>query len=489
MPDAALQLLDLALVDDHPDNPRLCDRQEVIDGIAASLGESGEFPRQHALRVRPRPEGRFQLLAGHHRKKAALNAGLSKVWAWVEDLDDEQALMALVLDNRQGELSPLEVGIHVLKAVPPEGGGRGKTGGLSEYARRVGKTQGYVSQLRAAAEVAEAAKPITQVIGLADRAKHLFEIHSAPREVWPALVQAFLALPPPDDDSKGDPWTVARTAEAVRSLRGCLKTTAGPWAEICFRPTDVAAEVVLSRAKPAKFVNVVRLVAHVHDLIRDNEPVLPEGALAVYHEWLAANARGLSWDMPGLRKYEADVYELIAGATPAGLFDLILADPPWRYDFAETDSRQVENQYPTMTGEEIEALDPRGAPDSVLFLWATAPKLREALAVMEAWGFEYKTHAVWDKEVIGMGYWFRGRHELLLVGTKGDFSPPGPAARVPSVISAPRGKHSEKPEEVYAVLESMFPEAKRLEMFARGKRDGWHCEGYEAGKDAEAKPA
>jgi ParB family transcriptional regulator, chromosome partitioning protein len=121
---AKLEQIDLTLIDDHPDNPRLYDRQEVIDGIAASLRETGEFAQKHAVHVRPLAGKRFQLLAGHHRKKAAIKAGVKKVWAWIEDVDDREALMALVLANRQGELSPLEIGLHVLKAVPTEEGGR-----------------------------------------------------------------------------------------------------------------------------------------------------------------------------------------------------------------------------------------------------------------------------------------------------------------------------------------------------------------------------
>ena len=92
-------------------------------------------------------------------------------------------------------------------------------------------------------------------------------------------------------------------------------------------------------------------------------------------------------------------------------FEVVYADPPWRYDFSKSDSREIENQYPTMTVDEICALKIPSAKNSVLYLWATAPKLREALQVMAAWGFEYKSHGIWDKEIIGMGYWFRGQHE------------------------------------------------------------------------------
>ena len=73
------------------------------------------------------------------------------------------------------------------------------------------------------------------------------------------------------------------------------------------------------------------------------------------------------------------------------MFDVIYADPPWRYEFSKSDSRAVENQYPTMTTDEIGALQVPANKNAVLYLWATAPKLRDALIVMKRWGFEYKT--------------------------------------------------------------------------------------------------
>lgn len=163
---------------------------------------------------------------------------------------------------------------------------------------------------------------------------------------------------------------------------------------------------------------------------------------------------------------------------PDGKFSVILADPPWRYDFSPTDSRKVENQYPTMEVEQICALGERipFAEDAVLYLWATAPKLREALDVVSAWGFKYTTHGVWDKEIIGMGYWFRGQHEPLLVATRGSFPPPPESARVSSVIRGRRAAHSQKPEAVYELIESAYmglSEKQRLELFAREAREGW----------------
>lgn len=159
---------------------------------------------------------------------------------------------------------------------------------------------------------------------------------------------------------------------------------------------------------------------------------------------------------------------------PKGEFDVIYADPPWKYDFAETENRAIENHYPTMTIEELCSIDLPVAENAVIFLWATAPKLPEALTVLSAWGFQYKTNAVWDKKEMGMGYWFRGQHELLLVGTKGKFSPPTVENRPNSVFSVYRGVHSKKPRCVYVMIENMFAGHCYLELFARERySDKW----------------
>ena len=163
-----------------------------------------------------------------------------------------------------------------------------------------------------------------------------------------------------------------------------------------------------------------------------------------------------------------------------GPFGLVLADPPWSYDFAQSDSREIENQYPTATVDEIISHKPDAADDCVLLMWATVAKLSEAFEVMDGWGFEYKTHAVWDKEKIGMGYWFRGQHELLLVGTKGQASPPDAEHRVSSVFREARGKHSAKPQCVYEWIEAAFPDRLKLEMYCRSPRAGWAVFGNEA---------
>lgn len=163
-------------------------------------------------------------------------------------------------------------------------------------------------------------------------------------------------------------------------------------------------------------------------------------------------------------------------------FPVLYADPPWRYEYAETENRAIENHYPTMPLDEIKALDIPAitTDDCVLFMWATSPKLADSMAVLAAWGFEYKTCAIWDKQKIGMGYYFRQQHELLLVATKGNPPAPLPANRPSSVFSYARGPHSAKPLEVYSLIESMYPEFAKLEMFSRTPRNGWSAWGNQS---------
>lgn len=175
--------------------------------------------------------------------------------------------------------------------------------------------------------------------------------------------------------------------------------------------------------------------------------------------------------------------ELAAQPTPEpvdGVFDLIYVDPPWRYDFSETDSRKIENHYPTEAIENICSIKPPAADNCLMLMWATAPKLMEAVELLGEWGFDYITHAVWDKQKIGMGYWFRGQHELLLVCTKGKVSPPIDKFRQSSIFSEARGKHSAKPDCVYQWIESAFPGMTKCEMFCRKPREGWSAWGKEA---------
>jgi N6-adenosine-specific RNA methylase IME4 len=168
---------------------------------------------------------------------------------------------------------------------------------------------------------------------------------------------------------------------------------------------------------------------------------------------------------------------------------LILADPPWRYDFSMTSTRAIEAHYPTLTLEQVCALPVTeiAASSAILFLWVPSPILKQGFEVIEAWGFEYCAGAVWRKDKIGEGFYFRSQHEHLLVGKRGDIPPPPPSARPPSIFDAPRREHSRKPDEAYVLIERMYPELPKIELFARQQRPGWDCWGNEVPPPQEAR--
>lgn len=179
-----------------------------------------------------------------------------------------------------------------------------------------------------------------------------------------------------------------------------------------------------------------------------------------------------------------DITEYLSAAKER--FDLILADPPWRYERATVPgNRAIENHYSTMPVSEIINLPvQRIAKDrSVLFLWSTAPMHDRAFEVMEKWGFTYTTEIVWTKKSggktqIGLGNNVRNAHEILLIGKRGDY--PSPVYRPPSTFTAPRNEHSRKPAKSYEIVEAMYPDARRIELFARTVRRGWTGVGNEA---------
>jgi N6-adenosine-specific RNA methylase IME4 len=154
------------------------------------------------------------------------------------------------------------------------------------------------------------------------------------------------------------------------------------------------------------------------------------------------------------------------------IYGVILADP-WRWEPYSRETgmdRSADNHYQTMDLTAIKALKVPAADDCALFLWATIPMLPQALEVMAAWGFTYKSQFVWVKDKIGPGYWAREQHELLLIGTRGNIPAPAPGEQYLSVISAPRARHSEKPPVVYDMIEGRAWRCSRVGCF---RQRGW----------------
>ena len=170
-------------------------------------------------------------------------------------------------------------------------------------------------------------------------------------------------------------------------------------------------------------------------------------------------------------------------------YSIIYADPPWAYRVYSKKGQAgpAESHYPTMRIEAIKAL-PVGelaAKDCALFLWSTCPCLCEALEVLTAWGFSYKTVAfVWVKQnrrnddlFTGMGYWTRANAEICILDTKGH--PKRVDAGVRQVILSHIEEHSKKPDEARERIVRLMGDLPRVELFARQSPEGWDVWGNE----------
>jgi N6-adenosine-specific RNA methylase IME4 len=182
----------------------------------------------------------------------------------------------------------------------------------------------------------------------------------------------------------------------------------------------------------------------------------------------------------------------------AGSYRVIYADPPWSFRTysAKGKGRSADAHYDTLDLGGIKALPVAdwAAPDCVLLLWATDPLLPEALEVIRAWGFTYKTVGFYWAKLnpratgallfderdffTGMGFWTRANPEPCLLATRG--KPKRAHAGVKKLVVSPRREHSRKPDEVRERIEQLV-EGPYLEMFAREARPGWDAWGNQSG--------
>lgn len=173
-----------------------------------------------------------------------------------------------------------------------------------------------------------------------------------------------------------------------------------------------------------------------------------------------------------------------------GQFGTILADPPWQFQ-NRTGKMAPEHKrlsrYPTLTLDEIKAIPVAAiaAPASHLYLWVPNALLAEGLAVLEAWGFTYKSNLVWHKirkdggpDGRGVGFYFRNVTELVLFGVRGSLRTLPPGRRQVNFLATQKREHSRKPDEFYDIVESCSP-GPYLELFARHHREGWEHWGNE----------
>jgi N6-adenosine-specific RNA methylase IME4 len=168
-------------------------------------------------------------------------------------------------------------------------------------------------------------------------------------------------------------------------------------------------------------------------------------------------------------------------------YSVLYADPPWDYAGKTQQNGKVAvksavDHYPTMKLNELKDLNIKDLcePDCVLFLWTSSPHLPQAIELMTAWGFEYKTIAfVWDKQKTNPGYYTLSRCEVCIVGKKGKFPQPRGSRKEHQFLSEMRGKHSKKPDEIRKRITKMFPTQAKIELFAREAVEGWDRWGNE----------
>jgi len=171
---------------------------------------------------------------------------------------------------------------------------------------------------------------------------------------------------------------------------------------------------------------------------------------------------------------------------PNKKYSIIYADPPWQYQDKNCNGATGKH-YNTMKMEEIFSLSVNeiAKEDSVLFLWATYPMLKEALQVIEAWGFKYKSIAFqWVKlnksgkgYFFGLGRWTRGNTEVCLLATKG--KPKRINNSVSQLIISRIRGHSRKPDETRHKIVKLMGDLPRIELFARQRYEGWDAWGNE----------
>ena len=173
-------------------------------------------------------------------------------------------------------------------------------------------------------------------------------------------------------------------------------------------------------------------------------------------------------------------------------FSTVLADPPWQFQNrtgkVAPEHRRL-NRYGTMTLDDIKAMPVEGfcAPTAHLYLWVPNALLPDGLAVLAAWGFQYKSNIVWHKirkdggpDGRGVGFYFRNTTELILFGVRGKNARTlQPGRSQVNIICTQKREHSRKPDEAYDLIERCSP-GPFLEMFARGARPGWSAWGNQA---------
>lgn len=265
------------------------------------------------------------------------------------------------------------------------------------------------------------------------------------------------------------PSEIVALKRAIEPLeRKAARERQGGRADLC-HPATVAEGQGDARDKIARYLGVGRTTVERAEAVVDAAEEAPEeyGHLVEQMD-RSGKVAGAYRRLTVLK--QAKELEAAPPELPTGPFQVIVADPPWRYESGN------DLPYPTVDIEEIKAMpiEEIAADDATLWLWTTNAHLRIAFDVVEAWGFEYRTLLTWVKDRMGTGEWLRGKTEHCLLAVRG--KPVFLHGNHTTVLEAARREHSRKPDQFYALVEATCP-GPRVELFSRQRRDGWQTFG------------
>jgi len=183
-------------------------------------------------------------------------------------------------------------------------------------------------------------------------------------------------------------------------------------------------------------------------------------------------------------------------------YNIIYADPPWGfnkgvYQDKGRNERLINQQYKTMSEKQLLDLpiNNLSEKDAACFLWVTDSHLKQGIALMEAWGFTYRTIAfIWKKVTkngktcANVGAWTMKNCEVCIFGARGNMLQHKKANNVFQLIEAERTKHSKKPLEAIERIETLFGDLPKIELFCRYPREGWSAWGNEVENSIDLSP-
>jgi DNA modification methylase len=472
-----IKLLPISKLLPHPDNPRLFLREEVVNAICEQIkAKGGDFEERHAPHVRTF-NGAYQIISGHQRTKGAEKAGLAKIPCIVVEMTDEEAFRELLLSNAQDDLKPLEIGLHVLKAVERGKGGRGKKGGVREYARQMGANEQTMMDWAHAAAVA---KLHDQPCSLLSYTTSLSIIHRAPESDWPVLVTAML---------KG--WSKETTEDRVETVKQF--EIPEDLAEVYPRDRVIARYLDGFEFAPATLAKLIDAIRRTETSIATyGNSVNIDSHTAQFRAWLVTDNN--AWDLRRINRRSREIFvELDAAEIEAsrrwnlgdwresiaaladGSVALLLTDPPYGIDF-QSDFRldrtkphrheKIEHDGTIAEAELHECLrafHPKLTENAHVLCfchWRQEPAFRTAL---ECAGYQLRGSLIWLKNNTGMGdpnTTFAPKHERILHAVKGS---PLLFRREADVIEAARIESDQHPTEKPVALLSRLIETLTVE--------------------------